>query len=158
MPLSWAQLQDAHDAAPFGDGVDGDTLPCLVVELGGGYTLGDGNLDLHGGTVPGVLGLLDQGAVELCEHFLRHGFVEPGVGGVRCLGEDQLVEVEHGVKACFLLGICEVLERHIDGVGLLRGPGILKDAHSKRAEKAGDLQVDALLPRAVAEGNEFPAL
>lgn len=42
-----AELEEATDGASLGVGVHADPLLGLVVELWGGHSLGDGNLDLH---------------------------------------------------------------------------------------------------------------
>ncbi|KAG7674806.1 hypothetical protein KSW81_006224 [Nannochloris sp. 'desiccata'] len=115
----WAQLEDAYDGASFGDGIEAHQLLGLVVEFWGGYPLGDGNLDLHGGAIPWILRLLNQGAVYFIEHFLGHRLAKPGAGGIRCLGEDHLVELEHLVVECFDFRVgLEVTEGHVDGQAL----------------------------------------
>ncbi|KAG7672068.1 hypothetical protein NADE_000266 [Nannochloris sp. 'desiccata'] len=116
----------------------------------------DGNLDLHGGAVSGVLGVLDERAVELADRLHGHILAEPVLGMLHSLVEGDMVESEHGVRESFGLGVVEVFEGHIDGVGFLSGLGVFIDADTKGSGEVDGLHADTLPFWAVADRNELP--
>ncbi|KAG7674342.1 hypothetical protein KSW81_000003 [Nannochloris sp. 'desiccata'] len=105
----------------------------------------DGNLDLHGGAVSGVLGVLDERAVELADHLHGHLLAEPVLGKIHSLVAGDKVDIEHGVVECFGVVVVEVFEGHIDGVGFLSGLGVFIDANTKAAGEVDGLNVDTLV-------------
>ncbi|KAH7619765.1 hypothetical protein NADE_008051 [Nannochloris sp. 'desiccata'] len=152
------QFDNARDAAALGDRVDADPLLGLIVDLCSRHTrFVDGDLDLHCGAVPGVLGLPDERAVELADHLHGHLLAEPVLGKLHGLVKGDMVESEHGVVESFGMGVAEVFEGHVDGVGFLSGLGVHIGAEPKRAGEVDGLHVDTLLFWTVADRNEFPA-
>ncbi|KAH7621206.1 hypothetical protein NADE_009252 [Nannochloris sp. 'desiccata'] len=145
------QFDNARDAAALGDRVDADPLLGLIVDLCSRHTrFVDGDLDLHNGAVFGVLWLFDQGAVKFTNSTLGQRLTEPVLGILHAHGDNHIINGRHQAMKVFHLGVGEVvLQGYVNVIGYLPGLFILVGADSKRTVKAGCLEVDFLLARAV---------